>query len=593
MFAQDEDVHAGERDGIGAASPGCGFVGQVMFGVAVRAASRLADSGHRIVGLLRGVELATIALLGHLAKNAILRIGCTKVPGWSTICFLWCELDREVLVIPSHLLSSRPMVGRPVVIKHSRVRNSLCWALPVAMTLLFGLFRITRDGSIWRDEAVTFNMAQRAPSSLWDTILNSDAVHGLYYFLMHLVFGVFGANVYALRVPSVIATVAAVVGVVALGRRLATPLFGCVAGLIYGLLPLVQQYAQEGRSYALVSALVIWMTYVFTSAELCSGRLSQVTYCLLGVFAVNLHEFAILAVAAHGVSILLSESGCTRRDTLRIWTLISLPILAAVVPVAFISFQQSEQVGWIGWPEPASLIIFVIGTWAIHKLRTISDPGPRATRLYSLSASLMAVPAGLLLMAGIYQPMYVDRYVLYGMAGFSLAGAALLTRAWEFCAGPQRTRLILAIMLCLLALIPQSLSLRRPESRVDNASAVTKVVEKVSRSGDGILYIPGRRRVWTAVTPNAYGHLKDLALAQSPSGSHTLYGAEVAAGQVQERVISSRRIVTLEDPETPDIRSEEQEDAAKRRVLKNFYTRCSSKEVRGALINVYVRGGCS
>src|SRR4051812_24729941 len=96
--------------------------------------------------------------------------------------------------------------------------------MPSGVMLLLGAWGIRRQDAIWRDEAVTYDMAHRSLPDLWHTLLHADVVHGLYYALMHGWFrvydatldGVFG-EVVGLRLPSVAAMTAATAGVALLG----------------------------------------------------------------------------------------------------------------------------------------------------------------------------------------------------------------------------------------------------------------------------------------------------------------------------------------------------------------------------------------
>ena len=75
----------------------------------------------------------------------------------------------------------------------------------------------------------------------------------------------------------------------------------------------MQKCAQEGRSYALVCALVAWATYVLVSV---AARPTRGRWALYGgtmPLASLLHEFAVLALVAHGVTLFLSRVPRTLR----------------------------------------------------------------------------------------------------------------------------------------------------------------------------------------------------------------------------------------------------------------------------------------
>ncbi|MEU3342984.1 glycosyltransferase family 39 protein [Streptomyces sp. NPDC006668] len=132
---------------------------------------------------------------------------------------------------------------------------------PLSLTIALGLWGIRRQKTLWGDESVTHQLAHRDLSQIWHTAQHIDLVHALYYALMHEIFGLFGPGLLTLRLPSVLAMSVAASGVGLLALRLAGPRAGLLAGLVFTLLPQVQKYAQEGRSYAMVCALVTWATY--------------------------------------------------------------------------------------------------------------------------------------------------------------------------------------------------------------------------------------------------------------------------------------------------------------------------------------------
>ncbi|WP_251982997.1 glycosyltransferase family 39 protein [Streptomyces violaceusniger] len=134
----------------------------------------------------------------------------------------------------------------------------------MAVMLGLGLWGLDR-GTMWRDESATYQMARRTLPQIRDALGTVDAVHGLYYLLMHPLLALHPSEV-TMRLPSVLAAVAATALVAALGCRLARPRVGLWAGLLYAATPVVTHYAQEGRSYALVAAGAAWATYLLVGA---------------------------------------------------------------------------------------------------------------------------------------------------------------------------------------------------------------------------------------------------------------------------------------------------------------------------------------
>ncbi|MFC9846322.1 glycosyltransferase family 39 protein [Streptomyces sp. NPDC060223] len=471
-------------------------------------------------------------------------------------------------------------------------------AVPAAAALALGLWGIGRQDSMWRDESVTYQVAHRSLGELWGLLGQIDAVHGVYYLLMHAVFAVWDGGLLALRLPSTVATAVAAAGVGAIGARLAGRRTGTLAGLVLVLLPVTQQYAQEGRSYALVTAGVTWATYFFVRGTGESRGRWWTAYALTLGLACWLHEFAALALVAHGLTLWWSR---VPRQVWRSWGIAAACVAASLLPLAVASAAQAEQqLGWLGRPSVTAWLQFaVISGIGVLLCRLLvrglaGTASAEAVALVRLSVPLLIAPAGLLMVISLVKPWYVDRYVLYSFTGLALpAGAAL---GWVI---GQRHRLAPAarvLTACLLAatavavLLPWSLMVRSPESRKDDVVAVAHAVENSAREGDGVLFMPARRREWLLSYPSVYGRVDDLALAESPAASRTLQGTELSAEAIRQRILSEDRVIALTDPPGQPLDPFAQE-VVKRQTLKAYFEVCERTQVLGAQIVVYARPG--
>ena len=116
------------------------------------------------------------------------------------------------------------------------------------------------------DEVATRWAALLPLRELAHLLRHVDAVHGLYYLLMHGWVAV-GTSPAVLRIPSVIAMAVAAALMVIIGRRLTgSGWAGLFAGLIMALTPSISYYAQTARSYALVFACVLGSTLALMHA---------------------------------------------------------------------------------------------------------------------------------------------------------------------------------------------------------------------------------------------------------------------------------------------------------------------------------------
>ncbi|MFC8336555.1 glycosyltransferase family 39 protein [Streptomyces rubiginosohelvolus] len=448
------------------------------------------------------------------------------------------------------------------------------------MAVALGLWGIRREGSLWSDEAVTYEVAHRSTWDIWRLLWEADAVHGLYYFLMHAVFACWEGSLVALRLPSVLAVAATAAGVVMLGHRLAGPRAGLLAGLVLPILPAMQRYAQEGRSYALVCALMTWGTWLLLDALDIGGRKRWAGYGAVMLTACLLHEFAVLGLMAHGVTVALSG------QNLRPWAVTATAVTAGLAPLALFSATQSGQVAWIGEPSASDLLTFagtaLLGIACARLCRT-RNSAPAVVGVPALALPLLLLPAGFLLALSPLRPLYVDRYVLFASIGLALLVGAALARL------RRGTAVIASLTLTATVLLPLGHDLRTPESRSDDVRAVAEAVREMSAPGDGLLFTPARR-AWLLATPDMYAPLDDLALASSPAASGTLFGTEVTPPEIRTRMLASARIVAVQDvigePEDSTGRG-----ATKLATLQAHFEVCATRRVTRAQITVYAHPG--
>lgn len=445
------------------------------------------------------------------------------------------------------------------------IRRIAPWrVLPPLLAAALGLWGLRRDGSMWRDESVTWQVAHRPLGQLWELLGQVDAVHGLYYLLMHGVFLLWDGGLWTLRLPSVAATALAAAGVAAVGNRLAGERAALISGLAYAALPPVQMYAQEGRSYALVAAAVVWATYLML-------RERWTAYAAVLLLGCWLHEFAALALLAHAFAAWRSRG----------WRWSAAAVVALLLPLALVSARQAEQqLGWLGRPSWQDWAAY--GVLAAAALLLARGAAPELVRV---ALPLALLPPGLLMAVSLLHPWYVDRYVLYALAGLALLAGARL-------AGVRHWWPWLLVAALLVPVGYWSAWLRTPQSRKDDVLAVAAAVRERARPGDAVLFMPSRRREWLLSSPQVYEGLRDVALDRSPAASRSLQGTELPPEAIRAALAGSPRVIALLDPEGQPLDPYPAEEA-KRRALAAGFDLCSLTEVRGARVAIYAgRGAC-
>ncbi|GAB3152603.1 glycosyltransferase family 39 protein [Microbispora hainanensis] len=235
---------------------------------------------------------------------------------------------------------------RPAAEPERPARSAVVTVVPAVLAIVVGLWNLGGPPP-WRDEAATVSAAGRTLPQLAHLLQSVDAVHGLYYALMHVVAGLSGTAGVALRLPSVVAGALAAAGTGAIGRALGVPRAGLYGGVLLALMPIFSRYVQEARPYALTAAAAVGVTLL--SLRLMRSPTSGVLAAYAAALTVlaYLNLFAFLLAGAHGLAVILSRGPLLR------WACAVTPALAAVAPLAWLGSRQSAQVGWIPRPEAA------------------------------------------------------------------------------------------------------------------------------------------------------------------------------------------------------------------------------------------------
>lgn len=478
-------------------------------------------------------------------------------------------------------------------------RRVLVWLVPVLWTLVLGLWGLSRQDSVWRDEAATWQVAGRSTGEIWAMLGNVDAVHGLYYLLMHGLFEVFGASTATLRLPSVLAVAAAAGCVAAAGRRLAGGWAGLGGGLALGLLPAVQFHLQEGRPYALVAAGAGLSTLLLV--RLLGERPGRrvwprwTAYGLSVLVCALLNWLSLLVLPAHAVTLARVRAP---RGVLGRWLLAAGAGAAGALPLVLFSRRQSDQVSWIPpltWHMmigPA-ILLAAGGLCAALARRGPRRPGPGRLSAAAVGLPLLAVPQLALIAISLVQPLFLDRYVLFSMLGLALLigaalGACVRAAAPRF---PRAAPLLVPAVVgaAVLALLPVEVGKRAPASRVDDVLAVAREVARLKQPGDGVVFVPAARRDTALVSPAAFSGLADLALARTPVASATLKGEEAEPARIRAALLGRQRVLLVTDSAEVAKPSGAARDAAKAAVLREHFRVVADRQVRGRRVTVYER----
>lgn len=401
--------------------------------------------------------------------------------------------------------------------------------------------------SLWFDEAATISASTRTVPQLWRMLGNIDAVHGLYYLLMHGWFAVFPATEFWSRLSSALAVGLAAAGVVVLGRQLSTRSVALTAGLVFALLPRVTWAGIEVRSYALTMVAAVWLTVFCVATIRRNGMRWWLGYAVLAIAATLLNVFLVLLMPVHAVLVaVLTRSRTVRRR----WALTGFATVGAATPFLMFTQTQLFQVGWISplgtrtFGEvlqqqyfddalPVALLSgLLVATAAWMSRRGIGTvAGPGAGRLIIVAGAWMLLPTtALLLYSALQHPIYYPRYLAFTAPAAALLLGYCVTAVGRSAAGVTALLLVFAV-----AATPNYLAQRGPYAKEGmDFSQVADVITRHAAPGDCLIldnsaaWKPGPIRPLTAARPSAYAKLRDYGRGLSAVQRNRLWDAHIA-----------------------------------------------------------------
>jgi mannosyltransferase len=500
-------------------------------------------------------------------------------------------------------------------------------AVAAAVMLVLGWWGIARDNSMGNDEVATRWAALLPLRELVHLLRNVDAVHGLYYLLMHGWMGL-GSSPVLMRVPSVIAMAVAAALMVIIGRRLTGSAWaGLFAGLIMAATPSISFYAQTARSYALVFTCVLGATLALLhalAAEAAGGggsRRRWVLYAGLVTLGGYLNEMSLLVLAAHAVTVWLTAYG---RPVLERWFAAAAGGAALVLPLVLLSIKEHAALGWVNPPGLTDLRVLVQDYFGVETVGaalliicavaallppprtwrrpgTVARPGAAPPRwraggvtLPSVALPLLLLPAAILMSESArLRPLYVDRYVLYGEAGAALLAGGGIYRIGRWLHEASGRRLpvwVPGVIVCLgvlvLQLAPQY-HVRRPGSRRYDYGGPSRYVGANARPGDGILFFNKFYRKARLGYPGDFRNTSDFAMGTSPLAAGNFQGRDKPFAATLPLMLSYRRIwvygtrPTLRRP--PGLLRDES------MVLLSRFTLIGERQFHGILVTLWQR----
>ncbi|BBY23173.1 membrane protein [Mycobacterium stomatepiae] len=388
--------------------------------------------------------------------------------------------------------------------------------------------------SFWYDEAATISAAySRSLSQLWQMLSNVDAVHGLYYLLMHGWFQLVAPTEFWSRAPSGLAVGAAAAGIVLLGNQFSSRAVALAAGAICAVLPRSTWAGIEARPYAMSMMAAVWLTVLFVYATRRNKAWVWAAYGVAQAVSIVLDVYLVLLLLVHFAFVCAFLRG---RTVLTGFVVTSALASCAVAPFLFVAAGQVHQISWVApighrtiedvtvqqyferSPPFAVLSALVIAA-AIAVWRWTSVKLVAADRqLLTLAAAWLLIPTALIVAWSAWlHPIYTPRYLCFTAPAIALilgvCIGALAAKPWV---AP------VIVVAFAVAAAPNYLWVQHdPYAKYGmDYSQVADLITAQAAPGDCLLindtvtFMPAPMRPLMAARPDAYRKLIDLTLWQ-------------------------------------------------------------------------------
>ncbi len=397
--------------------------------------------------------------------------------------------------------------------------------------------------SFWYDEAATISASySRSLGQLWRMLANVDAVHGLYYLLMHAWFQVFPPTEFWSRAPSGLAVGGAAAGVVVLTKQFSSRTAAVACGVFCAILPRTTWAGIEARPYALSMMAAVWLTVLLVRAARRDNAWLWLSYGIALAMSIGLDAYLALLLLAHLVFIGVFES---RRRVLVRFAVTSAVAVGALTPFLLTVVGQAHQISWIApigrrtledvvvqqyferSPPFALLSALAMGAAIVLWVSRSAQLAGADRQLLTLAVAWLAIPTTLIVMwSALVHPIYTPRYLSFTAPAMALVlgvcVAAVAVKPWMAAA---------LVSLFAVAAAPNYVLVQRsPYAKYGmDYSQVADLITARAEPGDCLLvndtvtFMPAPMRPLLAARPDAYRKLVDLTLWQRATDRNDVF----------------------------------------------------------------------
>ncbi len=442
------------------------------------------------------------------------------------------------------------------------------WAIAVLAAVISGAWACRP--SLWFDEGATISAsASRTLPELWKLLGHIDAVHGLYYLLMHGWLAIFPPTEFWSRVPSALAIGAAAAGVTVFTKQFVPGRTTALcAGAVFAILPRTTWAGIEARSYAFAAAAAVWLTVLLVTAVRHNRPRLWVTYALALVLSILLNLNLVLLVLAYAAMLpaLTNES---RKSRVIRWAASSAVAVGIMTPFIVFAHNQVWQVNWIypvSWHYAFDIILrqyfdhsvpFAILTAVLivaavaARLKGAPGPGGDTRSLLIVCAAWTVIPTALVVVySAISEPIYYPRYLI-----FTAPAAAVVIAVCVVTIARKPWPIAAAILLLAAAAVPNYLFIQRwPYAKEGwDYSQVADLISSHAAPGDCLMvdntvpWRPGPIRALLAARPAAFRSLIDVERGAYGPKVGWLWDGHVAVWLTTAKINKCTTIWTITD----------------------------------------------
>jgi mannosyltransferase len=418
--------------------------------------------------------------------------------------------------------------------------------------------------SFWYDEAATISASySRSLAQLWQMLGNVDAVHGLYYLLMHGWFQIFPPTEFWSRVPSALAVGGAAAGVVVLGKQFSSRTVAVASGVVCGILPRSTWAGIEARPYALSMMAAVWLTVLLVVAARRDNAWVWLCYGIALVTSILLEMYLVLLLLAHVVFVCAFRRS---RTILVHFAITSVLAVCALAPFVFEAIGQVQQIKWVApighrtiedvtvqqyferSPPFAVLSALVIAAAIVLWLSRSAKLMETDQQLLTLAVAWLVIPTALIVIwSAAVHPIYTPRYLSFTAPAMALVLGvcigALTVRPWAATG---------IVLLFALAAVPNYVRAQRnPYAKYGmDYSQVADLITAKAAPGDCLLvndtvtFMPAPMRPLMAARPDAYRKLIDLTLWQRATDRNDVFDTNLIP-EVVATPLSRCRVVWI------------------------------------------------